>query len=94
MSKTLLKQPAESRIYTMDFSANLGSGESVSTIDSVAASPSGLTIEDQAVTADGKKIQFRISGGADGTSYKITATVNTSSENILEGDGILNVKQI
>lgn len=94
MSKTLIKQPSESRIYTMDFSANLESGEAISSIISVTAAPSGLTINSQAVTSDGKKAQFRIAGGTANESYKITVKVATSNSNELEDDGTLLVKQL
>ncbi len=94
MSQTLVKQPGESRVYTMDFSANLIDGETVTSVIGVTGSPDGLTIGAASVTSDGKKAQFRVSSGVDGSSYKITVSVNTSLSNILESDGTLLVKQL
>jgi hypothetical protein len=94
MSKTLTKQPSESRIYTMDFSANLIAGETIVSVDSVTGAPSGLTIAGGIISSDGKQVQNRISGGAAGTVYKITLVVTTSLSNVLEGEGALVVKDL
>lgn len=94
MSQTLIKQPNESRLYSMDFSANLASGETISSITSVTPEPTGPTISSEAVSSDGKSANFRIAGGTDGESYKITVIVVTSSSNTLEDEGILLVKDL
>ena len=87
MSKPLQKQPSESRLYTMNFEGNLASGETITGITSVSGDPAGLTISGQAiVTPASKKITFRVAGGTDGNSHKITAIVTTSASNTLEGE--------
>lgn len=91
--QTLIKQPSENRLYTMDFYANMAVGETVTAVVSVTASPSGLTITDPA-TFSGTTASQRISGGASGVSYKVTFVVDTSSGNRLEGEGILQVKDL
>jgi hypothetical protein len=48
-----------------------------------------LTIYNEAI--DGNKIEFWVSGGTDGTSYRLEVSITTSAEQILEGDGILRV---
>jgi len=92
----LKKQPAESRLYTMDF-RNLCSGdEAIASVTSVTAdlvtSPV-LTIA-TATIPTARKIQFRVSGGLDGTTYHITARVVTDAGNTLEGDGDLKVEDL
>ncbi len=78
----LIKDPDESRVYSIDFNNLLGSGESISSI-SIVQSPSGLTIGTPAATTG--IVQFRVSGGTAGTMYLLDAIVNTSSSNILNG---------
>lgn len=94
MAQTLIKQPNESRIYTMSFEANLGSGETLSAVSSFTGSPDGLTIADASVSSDGKKAQARISDGTAGEGYKITVVATTSFGNTLEAEGALVVKDL
>lgn len=77
----------------MDFSALMAEGESITTVDSVTAVPSGLTFVGPAVAA-GTRAQQRISGGTDKVAYKVTIRVSTSGGNTLEGEGILQVRDI
>lgn len=94
--QSLTKQPSESRLFSMDFSPLLGTGETVVSVTSVTADqPIGagaLTISDQA--AAGKLAQARIAGGTDGFAYKVTFLVQTSASNVLEAEGILQVEDL
>lgn len=83
------KQPSESRVYDIDFAANLATGETINAVSSLTAAPSGLTLGSASFT--NTKAQVRISGGVTGTQYKITAIVTTSDSNTLEGEGNLLV---
>ena len=94
MSRPLYKQPSESRMFSVNFAANLESGETINQIDSVTVTGTGLTVGSQSITADGKQVQFRVSDGTAGESYQITVVARTTQSNILEGDGILVVKQL
>lgn len=94
MSQTLVKQPSESRLYGINFSAQLASGETISSITSVAALPTGLTLSAQSISADAKSALVRIAGGTAAASHKVTAVVVTSAGNTLEGEGILLIKQL
>lgn len=93
---SLVKQPVESRLFAMDFSALLASGESVSAVTSFTAdTPTGaaaLTIS--SVAAAGSYAQARIAGGTSGFVYKCTAVITTSLGNTLEGEGLLQVKDL
>jgi hypothetical protein len=88
--QTLKKQPSESRVYDMDFAANMVAGETVTAVSSVVVDPVGLTIG--TAVFSGQRIQFRLSAGTAGITYKITVVVATSAGNTLEGDGLLRVE--
>lgn len=92
---TVTKQPNESRLYTMEFSALLGSGETLSTVVSVAIDKvtiPPLTKADEAVS--GTQLTFRLAGGKAGTKYKVTGLVTTSGANTIEGEGIVQVEDL
>lgn len=87
---TLSKQPSESRLFTMDFSANLASGETISSVTSVVADVTGLTIG--APVAGSRSVQVRISAGTVDIMYKVTFVVVTSAGNTLEAEGNLRIE--
>ena len=86
----LEKQPAESLLYDMEFVGRMEDGTTITAVDSVTGSPSGLTIG--TASYSGTRAQFRVSGGTAGTKYKITVVVTTSDSNTLEGEGNLFVR--
>lgn len=92
-TQTLIKQPSESRLYTMEFAANLASGETLTSVSSVTASPSGLDLS-ATPSVSGTKAQQRIASGTAGVQYKVTFVVVTSAGNTLEGEGYLTVRQL
>ena len=89
--KRLFKQPAESRLYDFDFSGKMRTGETIATVVSVVATPSGLTVG--ATSFSGQVAQVRLSGGTADTDYKLTCKVTTSASNTLEIDGRLKVEE-
>lgn len=93
---TLIKQPSESRLYTMDFAANCAVGETISSVTSFAAdTPTGATaLTVGGASCSGTTASARISGGTDGKQYKVTVLVLTSAGNTLEGEGILQVRDL
>jgi len=90
-----VKQPAESRLFAMDFTALLGVGETLAGVTSVTALPASpaLTLSG-AATYSGAFASQRILGGTAGVRYKVTFVVTTSASNTLEGEGILQVKDL
>lgn len=90
-----VKQSGEKIIYTMDFSARIGSGVTISSIDSVSAfllndeETDDLTIEEEQIS--GKKVLFFISGGEHAKRYRVEVKINLSNEEILIGGGMLRV---
>lgn len=88
--ETLKKQPSESRLYTMDFSANLTTSETLASITSVTADIVGLSLGVPVLGS--RSAQVRISGGTADVMYKITWVVVTSAGNTLEAEGYLLVE--
>ena len=88
----LIKRTIEDRIYDMDFSKILRSGETISTVQSLTVSPSGLVIGVASIS--GQKIQFRVSSGTDGIRYLIIAKILSSGGDIISGEGFLNIGDI
>jgi len=86
--EVLVKQPGETRQFSMDFSSLLGTSETIST-SAVTVSPSGLTTGSTSVS--GSKVLFNIVGGTHGVRYRLEVTITTSASATLVGDGILRV---
>lgn len=92
---TVIKQPSESRLYTMEFAALLGSGETLSTVVSVLADR--VTVPPLTITAtavSGTTLTFRLASGLAGTRYKVTGIVTTSGGNTIEGEGIVQLEDL
>lgn len=93
--QTLVKQPGESRLYTMRFGGLLeGGATSIVSVTSYTASPSGLTMPDSPAVVGSDGAQRRISGGTDGDRYKITVRAVDNLGNTLEAEGFLQVRDI
>jgi hypothetical protein len=90
---SLIKQPAENRLYSMDFSGLLAVGEVLAGVTSVTALPADITLSG-APSYSGVYAMQRILGGTANTRYKLTFVVTTSAGNTLEGEGYLQVKDI
>jgi len=92
---TLIKQPGESILYDMDmkYLGRLSAGDTLSAVTSVVVVPGDMTISNVAHDA-ASTVQFRASGGVDGTTYKVTATAATTGGDTLQGDGQISVMDI
>ena len=77
MSKRLTKQPGSGRLYDIDLSPVLRAGDTVSSITSITAVPSGLTITGETHDSD-KLAQCRIAGGTSDATYIITVVFDTT----------------
>lgn len=89
--ETLAKTPTEEKYYTMDFSEELETAETVTSVVSWVFTPTGPTAATPAISPDGKKVQALVSGGTDGVTYTATVTVETSGGETLQGSGRLMV---
>ena len=103
MPDTLDKQPAEDRLFDMDFSPRLSTGESLSgtpsmTQELVDQNDGSLTVTTDLTlgtpTVSGQIAQIRISGGVDGSLYKVTFLSTTDFANTVEAEGFLLVQNI
>jgi hypothetical protein len=90
---TLTKQPYEYRQYSMDFSALMTTGETISTYtvtsELIGGGTTDLVID--TIASSGQIITFWIDGGTQRNRYKIECRVVTSIGQKLEADGILRV---
>ena len=103
-SRPRVKHSGESLLFGVDFSRLLVSGETLSAVGSVSATPSGLSISGQTVNsqafdndeggqvAAGKGAQFRITGGTAGNDYTLTVTVTTTAGNTRVAVCLLQVR--
>lgn len=93
---SVVKQPSESRLYSMDLSALMGPGESIASIVSVTKDK--VTSPDLVIgpaVFSGSVAQFRLSGGKANTKYKVTVIVTTTpGANTLEGEGLIQLEDI
>lgn len=78
---TPVKDPDESKLYTVDFSDVLATGETLLGTPTVTPNPSGLTIT--AATITDSVVQFRAAGGTSGTFYAIDVIIGTSTSSTL-----------
>lgn len=90
---TLYKQPGETKIYAMSFKGKMAKTETINSIDTVVADPTGeLTFVNQSI--NDQKVNLLISGGTNLNRYKITVTVSTSLNQVLEREGYLEIKEV
>ncbi len=102
--RPLVKHPAESILFGVDFRRLLASGELLTAPVSVSVEPSDLEIgpasinstpfsnETAGTVPTGAGVQFRITGGTPDTNYRLTITVNTTRGNVRAGVCALQVR--
>ena len=92
--ENLEKSAYERKQFSMDFSAEMSSGETINSGPTVTStlldgSASNLTIDDE--TISGQSVLFWIEGGTASNSYFVIVRVETSGGQKLEGRGILTI---
>lgn len=101
MADTLRKQPAESRLYDMDFSPRIAAGENLSGTPTVSektvnqetgAKTSSSDLTFGSATISGQVAQVRVAGGLDDVLYEVTFLASTSLGNTVEAEGLLLVQ--
>ena len=93
----LCKQPAETLRFTMDFSNRFISGESISGVISVGSEKADGSTSDLSITATGlanssQSVTMFIASGTTGNTYRVETLILTSSNQTIEGDGVLYVR--
>lgn len=93
------KQPSEERLFDMDFGAVLRDGGELASVISAVAINQGnvdgsaeLTVGSKSYS--GEIAQVWLSGGTDLEDYQITIKVTTVAGETLEGDGMLQVREL
>jgi len=76
----------------MDMEGLIPDGDSLATVSSVTATPNDGAIAIGVIGIDDTEVQFTISGGIRGVTYKIEVRATTASGYRLEGDGDLRVE--
>ncbi|CAB4197157.1 hypothetical protein UFOVP1304_31 [uncultured Caudovirales phage] len=85
------KQPIEVQDYDIDFNDYLTSQSDTAT-SFVVSAETGVTIASSSLAAGVVKVF--VSGGVDGSQYKISATVTTTGGRIKQADILIKVKEI
>lgn len=84
------KQPADQLDYDLDFSQWLTDDDTLVGVTATSNVPEELIIE--SVSIEGQSIKVWVSGGENGETYKVTATVTTTLGRIKELDFKIRVK--
>lgn len=94
------KQPSEILTIGIDFTNLLSGTDTISTIDNIAITILGssdtadLVVQSSALNSDADTVNIKLSGGTHGKSYQITAQVTTVGAEVLEGDGVVVVREL
>ena len=95
-STTILeKQSGEKRQYSIDFSNLMSTSETIPGDPTVTSEKRGEGATDLTITgvaASGQTAVMWIAGGTANETYRVQATITTSSGAILVGDGLLRVR--
>lgn len=88
---TLTKDPDETRIYKMDWSAHLGT---LTIKTSVWTVPAGLTLVTHGVVQGNTKTYITLAGGTANTSHILTNTITLNeTDEVFQRSGRLDVRQ-
>lgn len=85
------KQPVEIQDYDIDFNSYLEGLNDVA-LSHTAIAETGLTVMSSALTAGVVKVF--VSGGTDGNTYKVSATITTQGGRVKQGDILVKVKEV
>jgi hypothetical protein len=89
---TLTKDPQETRLFKMDWTAHIGIG---TIANSAWEIPAGLTLVANGIVQGNTKTYVTVSGGTAGYTYILTNTVYISSNNeVWQRSGRLDVRQL
>ena len=83
------KQSSETESYTIDYTGDLTTGDSVVTSD-VTVTPNGLTLV--ATNVDPTSTRIWVAGGTNGVAYKIETTTSTGDGRVLQDEFYLTIK--
>jgi len=98
-TKTLQKKPNEEIYFSMGFARQLDGTETINSVSSYysniisskSGSPLPLVVGAPIINTPATSITFKLSGGTLNTVYEVTMLVRTSDDNLIQGDGFLEV---
>jgi hypothetical protein len=85
------KQPVEVVDYDIDYSEWLTDGDNVQSA-TVSVAPSGLTID--SVLINDPRIKVWVSGGTNGSTYKLTVNATTADGRLKQDEFKIRVKDV
>jgi hypothetical protein len=85
------KQPVEVQDYDIDFTEYLEFHNDYA-LSHTAFASTGITIQASALV-DGV-VKVFVSGGTDGNTYKVSATITTQGGRVKQGDILVKVKEV
>lgn len=91
----IYKLSTESLTVTWDFDHKLCDDETITSVSSIAVSPSGLTTSTAGqveIATDERSVSARISGGTNSTTYTVVIYVATSNTNTLGLNRVITVQ--
>ncbi len=84
-----VKQPVDVQDYDFDFNDYLtGAGDTA--VSHAVTSDPGITVETSTLVA--RVFKVMLSGGTDGISYKVSATITTDGGRVKQADIVVKVK--
>lgn len=79
------KDPDERKRYGLDYTKWLDTSETVVSVALTKTGPdNALTVEDSAISSNGKRVVFFVDGGTSGKQYSAYVTVTTSIGQVRE----------
>lgn len=94
---TMTKRPTEVRVYEFNFSKQkeITTGAVITSIVSLASTPSGLTVGTPAIGTDDVRVQVQLSGGTSGARYLLKCLVELDGgPKRLEMSGVCAVQDV
>lgn len=91
MGQSFTKQPSEKRTYKADFSDRIASGTTITSVDDVTVSPSGLTLGTHVLEPGNLIVSIPTESGADRTTYTITIFITASDTQEFEAEIFVTV---
>lgn len=88
---TYTKQPAEVLDYDIDYTDWLETGDTIAS--KTVTAETGLTVDSSAIWGASKKVKVWISGGTNGTTYKVTVTIVTVAGCTKEDEFRMKIKE-
>lgn len=88
---TFSKQPVEIKDYDIDYTKWMPAGDAIQSV-TAAIAPTGLTMG--SVLVNGLVVKIWLSGGTNGSTYKITVNVTTTGGRLQQDEFFIKVKEI